>query len=167
MKNLFSSLYDKTISWSKHDHARYYLAGVAFIESSVFPIPPDVMLMTMGLAKPEKAWVNAFICSIFSVLGGMFGYLIGWFGFELIQPWLAHWGWMPTYNQVVQWFLTYDFWIIFLAGFSPIPYKIFTIAAGAMGMSFIPFVLASFISRGLRFYLVSAILYYYGERLHH
>lgn len=167
MKNLFSKLYDLTIGWSRHHHAPYYLAGVAFAESSFFPIPPDVMLVSMGLARPDRAWRNAFICSLFSVLGGMFGYLIGLLGFELVRPLLAQWGWLPAYQQVVQWFAEYDFWIIFLAGFSPIPYKLFTIAAGALRMSFLPFVLASIIARSLRFYLVSAILYFYGERLHH
>ncbi len=163
---LFSYLYNLTIRWSKHKNAPYFLAGVSFAESSFFPVPPDFMLISMGLAKPEKSWRYAFITTLFSVIGGILGYIIGVFAFELIHHVLIQAGYMSAYNQVVGWFNQYGIWIIFLAGFSPIPYKIFTIAAGALSMSFIPFLLASIVGRGMRFYLVSLILHRYGAALH-
>ncbi|KTD65460.1 YqaA family protein [Legionella spiritensis] len=162
---LFSWLYDKTLSWSGHAHAPYYLAGVSFAESSFFPVPPDVMLISMGLAAPEKSWRYAFITTLFSTLGGVFGYLIGYYGIEFVQTWLISSSFHDSYFHVMQWFKTYGIWIIFLAGFSPVPYKLFTIAAGALHMAFLPFLIASFIGRGLRFFLVSSILFYMGERL--
>lgn len=162
---IFSYLYDKTIKWSGHAHAPYYLAGVSFAESSFFPIPPDVMLISMGLAAPEKSWNFAFITTLFSVLGGIFGYMIGYFGMELIDPWLQQSSYQANYLQIVQWFKVYGIWIIFIAGFSPIPYKLFTIAAGVLHMAFLPFVLGSALGRGMRFFLVSGIMFYKGESL--
>lgn len=162
---LFSYLYDKTISWSKHPHAPYYLAGVSFAESSFFPIPPDVMLMSMGLAKPASAWRYAFIATLFSVVGGIFGYLIGVFGIELIEPFINGSSYAQSYQHVAEWFKIYGVWIIILAGFTPLPYKLFTIAAGAMMMPFLPFVVGSIIGRGLRFFLVSTVMYFAGERI--
>jgi len=164
---VFSYLYNKTIKWSSHKHAPYYLAGVSFAESSFFPIPPDAMLISMGLAKPNKSWDYAFITTLFSVLGGIFGYIIGYFCMELIEPWLVTSSYNDGYNQVVQWFKNSGIWIIFFASFAPFPpYKIFTIAAGALSMPFLPFVLASFLGRGMRFFLVSTLMYYKGESLH-
>ncbi|MDX1837108.1 YqaA family protein [Legionella taurinensis] len=153
------------IRWSGHSHAPYYLAGVSFAESSFFPIPPDVMLITMGLAAPEKSWRYALITTIFSVLGGLFGYLIGFFGIEVLSHWLNGSSYYHSYLHVVDLFKVYGLWIIFIAGFSPIPYKLFTIAAGALHMAILPFVLASFLGRGLRFFLVSGILFYMGDRI--
>lgn len=162
---LFSMLYQQMIYWSRHRHARYYLASVSFAESSFFPIPPDVMLISMGLAKPEKAWQYAFITTFFSILGGAFGYYIGFFAIEFIHSYIVHFHYEDSYLQIVNWFQQYGIWIIFLAGFSPIPYKLFTIAAGALQMAFIPFLIASVIGRGLRFYLVSTIMFYFGLQL--
>lgn len=162
----FSYLYNKTILWSQHRHAPYYLAGVSFAESSFFPIPPDVMLLSMGLAHPDRAWRNAFIATLFSVVGGLFGYVIGHFGIELMKPYLEVMGLSQSYQQVVSWFQQYGIWIIFIAGFSPIPYKLFTVAAGALSMAVLPFTLASIVGRGMRFYLVSFILHRYGSKLH-
>lgn len=162
---LFSYLYQHMLGWSTHRHARYYLAGVSFAESSVFPIPPDVMLISMGLATPKRAWNYALIATFFSVLGGIFGYLIGYFGFEFIRPHLMSSSYAVTYDKVCQLFDAYGVWIVFLAGFSPIPYKVFTVAAGALQMAFFPFVVASVIGRGLRFFLVSGLLFFMGEGL--
>lgn len=162
---IFSYLYNLTILWSKHKNAPYFLAGVSFAESSFFPVPPDFMLISMGLAKPEKAWEYALITTVFSVIGGILGYCIGIFAFELIHQLLIHAGYMNAYDKVVGWFSHYGIWIIFLAGFSPIPYKIFTIAAGALHMAFLPFLLASIVGRGMRFYLVSYVLHRFGSTL--
>lgn len=162
----FSALYHRTIVWSRHRHAPYYLAAVSFAESSFFPVPPDVMLLSMGLAKPENAWQYALITTFFSVIGGILGYCIGWFSITFIYDYLVYFHYEASYQQVVNWFQHYGIWMIFLAGFSPIPYKLFTIAAGALQMAFLPFLLASLVGRALRFYLVSAIMFLYGSRLH-
>lgn len=154
------------LRWSSHQHAPYYLAGVSFAESSFFPIPPDVMLISMGLAKPKNSWLYALITTVFSVLGGIFGYIIGHFFMEIIYPFLVSWGWHDHLLTIENWFKEHGIVVIFIAGFSPIPYKLFTIAAGAMSMALAPFIFASFIGRGLRFFLVSGIMFYMGEKLH-
>ncbi len=161
---MFKKLYDKAISWSKHRHAEKYLAILSFAESSFFPIPPDVMLAPMVLAEQKKAWRLAFITTIASVLGGMLGYAIGFFAFDMIQPWLEGSHYWEKYQLAEQWFVSWGFWAIFIAGFSPIPYKVFTIAAGALSMMFLPFVLASLVGRGLRFFLVAGLLYWGGDK---
>ncbi len=162
---MFQQLYQFTIKCSSHRHAPWYLGLISFIESSFFPIPPDVMLITMGLATPKAAWRYAFIASLFSVLGGMFGYCIGYFLFDLIQPWLVHSSWYEPYQVAIQWFSDYGVWAVIVAGFTPIPYKLFTIGAGAAHMTFIPFVFASMIGRSARFFMVSTLFYFYGKRI--
>jgi membrane protein YqaA with SNARE-associated domain len=162
---LFSALYQRAMQWSRHPHAPRYLAGLSFAESSFFPIPPDVMLAPMSLANPKKAWYFAILTTVASVLGGLFGYLIGSFAFDLIEPWLHQWGYWDAYAHARTWFDQWGFWAIFLAGFSPIPYKVFTITAGVISMALIPFVLASSIGRGARFFLVAALMAWGGERM--
>jgi len=162
---MFQQLYQFTLRCSAHRHAPWYLGIIAFIESSFFPIPPDVMLISMGLAKPKLAWRNALIATLFSVLGGVFGYFIGFFLFDLIYPWLSHSSFYPSYQTALNWFKLYGIWAIIIAGFTPIPYKIFTIGAGAVAMPFWPFFGGSIVGRGLRFFLVSTLFYFYGERL--
>ncbi|MDF1582040.1 MAG: YqaA family protein [Methyloprofundus sp.] len=161
---MFKKLYDKVIQLAKHRHATKYLAALSFAESSFFPVPPDVMLAPMVLAQQEKAWRLALITTIASVLGGMLGYAIGFFSFEMIQPWLEGSHYWFKYQLAEQWFKDWGFWAIFIAGFSPIPYKVFTIAAGALSMLFLPFVLASFFGRGARFFLLAGLLAWGGER---
>ncbi len=165
MRRLFSKLYQKVISWSHHHHAPYYLAGVAFVESSFFPVPPDIMLISMGLAKPKRVWFYALLATIFSVLGGVLGYFIGAFFLKIILPYFIYLGYEKTYFDVQHWFITKGVWIVFIAGLTPIPYKIFTIAAGATHMLMIPFVLASIAGRGCRFVLVSTVMYFGGEKI--
>src|SRR3990167_8629612 len=121
---IFSYLYHQMLLWSGHQHAKYYLSAVAFAESSFFPIPPDIMLISMGLAKPKNAWHYALITTIFSVLGGCFGYLIGFLGMALIEPYLLASSYAASYFQIQTWFNQWGVWIIFIAGFSPIPYKL-------------------------------------------
>jgi membrane protein YqaA with SNARE-associated domain len=151
--------------WSRHPHAPRYLAGLSFAESSFFPIPPDVMLAPMSLAKPKRAWYFAALTTLASVLGGVFGYLIGLFAFDLIEPYLHDWGYWPAYLKAQGWFESWGFWAIFLAGFSPIPYKIFTITAGVISMALAPFLIASAIGRGARFFLVAGLMAWGGERM--
>lgn len=162
---LFSRLYTRVLYWSRHRYAPRYLAGLSFAESSFFPIPPDVMLAPMTLANPGKAWQFATLTTIASVLGGLLGYTIGMFAFELIEPLLVDAGYFPKYLQVREWFAEWGFWAIFLAGFSPIPYKVFTISAGVISMALLPFVLASLIGRGARFFMVAGLMAWGGERM--
>lgn len=162
---IFSPLYRRALEWSRHRRAPWFLGGVSFAESSFFPIPPDVMLAPMSMATPARAWRFALITTLASVAGGLFGYFIGYFAFDAIEPWLRETRYWPSYLRAVEWFERWGFWAIFIAGFSPIPYKVFTIAAGVMAMALLPFTLASLIGRGLRFYLVAGLMRWGGPRM--
>lgn len=161
---LFAPLYERVMRWSKHPHAERYLAGMSFAESSFFPIPVDVMLAPMCLAVPEKTWRYALNATVFSVLGGLAGYAIGFLLFEAIEPWLANSHYWDSYVTARSWFDAYGVWVVFVAGFSPIPYKVFTIAAGVAALALPGFFVASLIGRGARFFLVAAIVRYAGVR---
>ncbi len=163
---MFSHLYTKVVQWASHKRAPYYLAGVSFVESSVFPIPPDVMLVPMVLGKPLQAWYYAFISTLASVLGGLFGYLLGYFAFDAFgSAIIEYFGYEAQYAQVVDWFTQYGWIAVFAAAITPIPYKIFTIAAGALRMPVLGFLLASLIGRALRFFLVAALVKTVGKKL--
>lgn len=159
----FTKLYNKIMIWAKHRHAPYYLALLSFAESSFFPIPPDFMLAPMVIAKPERGWWYAFITTLTSVLGALLGYIIGVFFLALIYPLLVHFGYAASYHEVSQWFVRWNFWVMIFAGFAFIPYKLFTIAAGAAHISIIPFIFGSIVGRGGRFFLVTAVLLWKGE----
>ena len=131
----------------------------------MFPIPPDVMLIPMCLAKSGRSWFYAALCTLFSVLGGVAGYLIGKLAFGWIEPWLMGSHYSGAFTNAVNAFETYGFWYILLAGFTPIPYKVFTISAGVVGMPFLAFVGGSVIGRGGRFFLVAALIRLGGESL--
>ena len=155
---LFSNIYNKVIELAKHRNAEYYLGGLSFAESSFFPIPPDVMLIPMSLARPEH-WVRfALLTTIASVLGGIAGYFIGVWAFEWLESILVTGGYEGRLDQAKGLFESYGVWAILAAGFSPIPYKLFTITAGALSMAFLPFLIASAIGRGARFFLVSGLV---------
>lgn len=162
---IFSKLYARVMHWSAHPHASWYLAGLSFAESSFFPIPPDVMLAPMTLAKPQAAWRYAVLTTLASVVGGIFGYLIGYFAFEMVEGLLRDHGYWEGYQTTQAWFSKWGFWAVFVAGFSPIPYKLFTISAGVLGMNLPLFVLASAIGRGGRFFLVAGLIRLGGERM--
>jgi membrane protein YqaA with SNARE-associated domain len=163
---IFSGLYDKMLQWARHPHASYYLAGISFSESSFFPIPPDVMLAPMALAKPERAWWYAGLATITSLLGAILGYLLGMFCFNLIHPLIEKLGYGPGYQQVQIWFAHWGFWVLLFAGsISPVPFKLFTIAAGALHMALLPFLIGSLIGRSIRYYLVSALMVWGGARM--
>jgi membrane protein YqaA with SNARE-associated domain len=162
---LFSRLYARVMIWARHKHAAFWLALVSFSESSFFIVPPDVMLAPMTLARPDKAWFYAALTTVSSVLGGLLGYLIGLFAFQLAEPWLIYFDYMHAYQQAAAWFEEWGFWAIFVAGFTPIPYKIFTIAAGAANMMLLPFVVGSIIGRGMRFFLVAGLMRWGGPEL--
>lgn len=162
---MFQKFYDKALAWSKHRHASKYLFALSFAESSFFPIPPDVMLAPMSLSQPKKAFNFALLTTIASVLGGILGYAIGYFLFDSIELWLQSTHYWNKYLQAEAWFTDWGFWAIFIAGFSPIPYKVFTIAAGALQMLFLPFVVASLVGRGARFFMVAMLLAAGGKKL--
>ncbi len=162
---MFASLYDRVLEWSRHRHAERYLGVLSFAESSFFPIPVDVMLAPMCLADRKKAWRYASIATVFSVIGGVAGYAIGVVGFETLEPWLAESHYWAAYETSREWFDRYGVWVIFVAGFSPIPYKVFTIAAGVAAINLPLFVIASVIGRGARFFLVASLIVLGGDRL--
>lgn len=161
---LFSKLMDLVLGWSRHPKAHWYLGGLSFAESSFFPIPPDVMLAPMVMAQRERAWFLAGLTTVASVIGGLLGFAIGVWFIDIIVPYLQDFGYWEAYERAVAWFGEWGFWAVLVAGFSPIPYKVFTIAAGAMAMPLAPFFLASLVGRASRFFLVAGLLYWGGER---
>lgn len=162
---IFSWTYKKALAWAAHRHAPRYLALLSFTESSFFPVPPDVMLAPMVLAQRQRAWYFAALTTITSVLGGLLGYAIGLFLFDEVgQPLIAMYHAQDNFQRVQDWFSNYGIWVVFLAGFTPIPYKLFTVTSGVLALAVLPFVLASLVGRGARFFLVAALLYWGGER---
>jgi membrane protein YqaA with SNARE-associated domain len=163
---LFGKLYERTMSWARHPHASVYLGATSFAESSFFPVPVDILLAPMTLARRDRAWFYAGLATIASVAGAVLGYYIGIALFkEVAEPLIAFYHFETRYAQVQQWFAEYGIWIVFVAGFSPIPYKVFTITAGVAHMPLLPFVLTSLVARGARFYLVSGLVYIGGDKI--
>ncbi|MEE9219242.1 MAG: YqaA family protein [Acidobacteriota bacterium] len=159
-------LYDWVLHWASTPQAAPALLAIAFMESSFFPVPPDVLLIAMAFARPGRAFRYALLCSVGSVLGGMFGYLIGlqfleWLGKPILSA-LRLW---EEYARVQELYQRYDVWAVGLAGFTPLPYKLFTIAAGAFRIDFLPFVLASALSRSARFYGVAWLVRRFGPSM--
>ena len=165
---MFKSLYKKCLDLSAHKSSKYYLAIVSFIESSFFPIPPDVMVIPMVISKKNDFIKIFLITTIFSVLGGMLGYLIGAFFFEFGAHIMSFYGYEDKLSKIKEDLVNsngFYAWlgVLFLAGFTPLPYKVFTIASGLIGFNFLIFVLISLISRGLRFFIVSYLSYKFGD----
>lgn len=163
---IFENLYHSVIRTAKDKRAPLYLSLLSFFESFILPFPPpDVMLAPMSLATPAKAIYFASLTLIASLVGGVVGYLIGAFLFDLVQPLIIDWGYQAEFETAISWFDQWGFWAVLVAGFSPVPYKIFTISAGALGLSFIPFLMASLIGRGSRFFLVAWSLAKFGAAI--
>ena len=159
-------IYDSVFHLSKENGAIYWLFAIAFIESSFFPIPPDVMLIPMILAAPKKAWSIAGVATVGSVIGAYLGYAIGFYFFQLIaEPLLNFYGYLEKFNSFKDLYNQYGAWIVFGAGITPFPYKIITIASGVVHMNLIVFTIASIIARGMRFFLVAWLLKKYGETM--
>ena len=157
-------LYDWTMTLAGHRRATSALAAVSFIESSVFPIPPDVLLIPMVLADRAKAFRIAFICTVSSVLGGMLGYGIGVFLFEEIgRPMLEFYGYGPKFTDFQGKYNEWGAWVVFIAGVTPFPYKVITILSGVTSLDLFVFTVASIAARGLRFYIVAGLLWKFGE----
>ena len=163
---VFENIYNGVIRFSRRNDAPYYLSLLSFVESFILPFPPpDVMLAPMAVARPALALRFAALTLFFSVLGGLVGYLIGAFLFDLAQPLIAEWGYQARFETVMDWFEQWGFWAVLVAGFSPVPYKIFTIAAGVLNLAIVPFVLASIIGRGARFFLLAWCLAKFGPAI--
>lgn len=157
-------MYDKTMEWSKRRYATAWLSFVSFIEAIFFPIPPDVMLIPMSMNDPKKAMKLALYTALASMLGGVVGYAIGYYAFDWVQDLITRFGYQASFDKALSWFEAWGVLVVFVAGFSPIPYKVFTIAAGVMQMAFLPFVITVFVSRAARFILVAKLAAWGGER---
>lgn len=159
-------MYEWTMKAARHRHSSYYLSSMSFAESVFFPIPVDVMLAPMSLAKPSSAWYYAFLATLFSVIGGVVGYYLGYALYDsVVLPIIESIGYQTKLATAESWFSEYGIWVIFIASFTPVPYKVFTITAGAMSMAFLPFVIVSFVGRGLRFFLVAGLMRWGGEAM--
>ncbi len=160
---MLRSTYDWVMGLAARKDAIWVLAAIAFIESSVFPIPPDVLLIPMVLAARDRAWRYAAVCTIASVLGGMLGYAIGMFLFESAgQPLLEFYGYAAKFDEFRGRYNEWGAWIVFIAGLTPFPYKVITIASGVTELDLAVFTVASVLSRGLRFFIVAALLWWLG-----
>jgi membrane protein YqaA with SNARE-associated domain len=160
---MLRALYDWTMRLAAHPRAPWALGAVSFVESSVFPIPPDTLLIPMVLADRRKAWFYAALCTVTSVLGGMAGYLIGLLLFDVLgRPLLELYGYSQHFEQFASRYNEWGAWIVFFAGVTPFPYKVITIASGVTQLDLLVFVVASILARGLRFFLVAALLYVFG-----
>lgn len=162
---IFGPLYNRVLRWSAHRLAPRYLAGVSFAESSFFPIPPDIMLVPMAVARPERASWFALLTTVASVAGALLGYAIGHFALEALLPWIEAAGMAEDYRTAVAWFDRWGLWVMLLAGFTPLPFKLFTIAAGALSLALLPFLAGCFIGRGARFGLVATVAGMLGPRV--
>jgi membrane protein YqaA with SNARE-associated domain len=163
---IFKPLYDKVMEWSQHRHAEKYLGGVSFMESSFFPIPTSLMLAPMVMARRERGWWLAAMTTVTSVLGGLFGYAIGYFLFDSLGQHILdiyHLG--DKFVKMQGWFDEYGVALVLLAGLTPIPYKLFTITSGVLGMALVPFALASLVGRASQFFLVTALVKWGGEKI--
>ncbi len=163
---MFEKLYVKVMQLARQPQALNYLAVLSFLESFVLPFPPpDVMLAPMSVARPERAMRFASVTLIASVIGGMTGYMIGAFLFDQVQPFVVEWGYQQKFDVVMNWFEIWGFWAVLIAGFSPVPYKLFTLSAGVLSLAIIPFLVASLIGRGLRFFLLAWCLAKFGPAI--
>jgi len=160
---MIRALYDWTISLAEHPRAMWALALVAFIESSVFPIPPDLLMIPMIIARPSKAFLIAAVAMVASVLGGMLGYFIGWGLFESVgQPVLEFYGKTDRFDDFATRYNEWGAWAVLMAGVTPFPYKVITILSGSTGLSLPVFIISSIIARGLRFFIIAALLWRFG-----
>lgn len=165
---LHRRLYDWVMSWAESRHGPAALFGLSFAESSFFPIPPDVLLIALGVARPVRAYFYAAVCTVGSVLGGAAGYLIGWGLWHLVSDVFFRYvpGFTPqAFARVQGYYVEWGFVAVMIAGFSPIPYKVFTIASGVFGMNVPAFMLASLLSRGARFFIEGGLIARYGARM--
>ncbi|BBO82941.1 cytochrome b561 [Desulfosarcina ovata subsp. sediminis] len=159
-------LYDWVLHWASTPYGTWAIFGLAFAESSFFPIPPDVLLIAMCVARPERSFRYALVCALGSILGGCLGYLIGWqFMASVGARIVDFYGLTDKVAYIGDLYNTYDAWAVGIAGFTPIPYKVFTISAGMFKINFTVFILASMASRSARFFMVGGLIYVFGPRI--
>jgi membrane protein YqaA with SNARE-associated domain len=161
---MFKRLYDWTISLAESRHATWALAGIAFAESSFFPLPPDLILLPMSLAEPKKAWFYAGVCTVASVLGAMLGYYIGAALFDTLGHWIIQlYGYGPRIDSLREFYAKWGWAFILVKGLTPIPFKLVTIVSGLLGYNFLLFVLLATITRGARFFILAAMMNRFGD----
>ncbi len=164
--NFFKKTYDWTLEKAQHKNAKWYLSLISFAESSFFPIPPDILLIPMALASKARALFYAFMCTLFSVLGGILGYAIGYFFYNSVGIYIVDFYHLENSFSVFEsYYKEFGILIVLGAGITPFPYKFITIASGVFGLNIFMFIVVSIIGRGLRFYLIAILLYFFGERI--
>ena len=164
--NFLKRTYNWALEKAQHKNAKWYLSLISFAESSFFPIPPDILLIPMALASKAKALFYAFICTLFSVLGGTLGYAIGYFFFNSIGLYIVEFYHLEnSFNIFENYYKEFGILIVLGAGITPFPYKFITIASGVFGLNIFLFIIVSIIGRGLRFYLIAILLYFFGEKI--
>ena len=162
---VFAGLYNRMMTWAAHPHAERYLIGVSIFESIFFPVPTALMVAPMAIARPDRAVRIALVATSMSVLGGVVGYYLGYFAISAIEPILHNVGYWDKYMIAQRWFEEWGFWAVVIAGFSPIPFKLFTLSAGALHMALLPFVLAALVGRSAHFFLVALLMAWAGPKL--
>jgi membrane protein YqaA with SNARE-associated domain len=163
---MLRKLYDWTLNLAAHKHALLALALLSFIESSIFPIPPDILLIPIVLAMRDRAWLVAGVCTVASVIGGILGYGIGFFMYEQIgKPILDFYHYSLKFSEFQATYNQWGAWAVFFAGITPFPYKVITILSGMTGLSLPVFIIASIIARGMRFFIIAALLWKYGDAI--
>ena len=164
--NFLKRTYNWTLEKAQHKNAKWYLSLISFAESSFFPIPPDILLIPMALASKAKAIFYAFICTLFSVLGGILGYAIGYFFFNSVGIFIVEFYHLENSFSIFEnYYKEYGILIVLGAGITPFPYKFITIASGVFGLNIFSFIIVSIIGRGSRFYLIAVLLYFFGEKI--
>ena len=164
--NVLKRTYNWTLEKAQHKNAKWYLSLISFAESSFFPIPPDILLIPMALASKANALFYAFICTLFSVLGGILGYAIGYFFYNSVGIYIVDFYHLEnSFNIFESYYKEFGILIVLGAGITPFPYKFITIASGVFGLNIFLFIIVSIIGRGLRFYLIALLLYFFGEKI--
>ena len=164
--NFLKKTYNWTLEKAQHKNAKWYLSLISFAESSFFPIPPDILLIPMALASKANALFYAFICTLFSVLGGILGYAIGYFFYNSVGIYIVDFYHLEnSFNIFESYYKEFGILIVLGAGITPFPYKFITIASGVFGLNIFLFIIVSIIGRGLRFYLIAILLYFFGEKI--
>ena len=163
--SLVRKLYLWTLLWAKHPQSSKALSVLSFLEASIFPLPVDPLLLAMSFVKPKKSFYYAFLTTLFSVLGAVAGYFLGSYAWQSLEPFFFQYVFsQETFAKVIEHLQNATFVSIFIAGFSPIPFKIFTIAAGVVTAPFAPFIAAAVLARGLRYFILGGVIYFMGER---
>lgn len=161
---LFANLYEKAMRWSSHAHAPRILGLLSFCEAIFFPVPPETMLAPMTLAQPKRWAAYASISLFWAMIGAFVGYLIGYLAFDLVQPWLARMGYAEEFERIKIMARDQGFWLLLIGGFTPVPFKLLTLASGAVAMPLLPFIAGAIIGRGKRVYLVTGVIRLGGPR---